>query len=78
MLTLKAPITTKLFLFRHLLKLLKASMTNSMNPDQTAPISSVSTLFVSILESVSNVGNYLQQTSSADDILDALLSALQI
>ena len=53
-------------------------MTNSMNPDQTAPISSVFTLFVSILKSVSNLGNYLQQSTSADDILDAFLSALQI
>ena len=63
----KAPITTKL---RHLQKLLKASMTNRMIPDQTAPISSGSTLFVSILKSDSNVGNYLQKTTSADDILD--------
>ena len=53
-------------------------MTHSMNPDQTAPIPSGSTLFVSILKSVSNVGNYLQQTTSADDILDAFLLVLQI
>ena len=46
-------------------------MTNSVDPDQTAPIGAVlsgSTLFASILEFVSNVDNYLQQTTSADVI----------
>ena len=38
-------------------------MTNSVDPDQTAP---GSTLFASILKFVSMLGNYLQQTTSAD------------
>ena len=43
-------------------------MANSVDPDQTAPISPVcsgSTLFVSILNSSVMLGNYLQQTTSA-------------
>ena len=46
-------------------------MANSVDPDQTAPIGAVcsgSTLFASILNSSVNLGNYLQQTTSADDI----------
>ena len=46
-------------------------MVNSVNPDQTAPIGAVcsgSTLFVSILKLSVMLGNYLQQTTSADDI----------
>ena len=46
-------------------------MANSVYPDQTAPIGSVcsgSTLFASILNSSVMLGNYLQQTTSADDI----------
>ena len=55
-------------------------MENSVDPDQTAPIGAVcsgstigavcsgSTLFVSILNSSVMLGNYLQQTTSADDI----------
>ena len=42
-----------------------------MDPDQTAPIGAVcsgSTLFASILNSSVMLGNYLQQTTSADDI----------
>ena len=45
-------------------------MTNSVDPDQTAPIGAVcsgSTLFVSILNSSVMLGNLLQQTTSADD-----------
>ena len=45
-------------------------MTNSVDPDQTAPIGAVcsgSTLFASILISPAMLGNYLQQTTSADD-----------
>ena len=44
-------------------------MANSMDPDQTAPIGVVcswSTLFASILNSSVMLGNYLQQTTSAD------------
>ena len=46
-------------------------MTNSVDPDQTAPIGAVcsgSMLFASILNSSVMLGNYLQQTASADDI----------
>ena len=46
-------------------------MANSEDPDQTAPIGAVcsgSTLFASILNSSVMLGNYLQQTTSADDI----------
>ena len=45
-------------------------MANSVDPDQT-PIGAVcygSTLFASILNSSVMLGNYLQQTTSADDI----------
>ena len=46
-------------------------MACSVDPDQTAPIGAVcsgSTLFASILYSSVMSGNYLQQTTSADDI----------
>ena len=46
-------------------------MTNSVDPDQTAPIGAVcsgSTLIGSILNSSVILGNYSQQTTSADDI----------
>ena len=57
-------------------------MANSVNPDQTAPIGAVcsgSTLFASILNSVM-LGNYLQQTTSADDIFRCIyfLGALRV
>ena len=46
-------------------------MANSVDPDQTAPMGEVcpgSMLFASILNSPVMLGNYLQQTTSADDI----------
>ena len=46
-------------------------MANSVDPDQTAPIGAVcsgSTLFASMLNSSVMLGNYLQQTTSAEDI----------
>ena len=46
-------------------------MANSVDPDQTAPIGAVcsgSTLFASILYLSVMLGNYLQQTTSADNI----------
>ena len=46
-------------------------MANSVDPDQTAPIGAVcsgSTLFASLHISPEMLGNYLQQTTSADDI----------
>ena len=46
-------------------------MANSGDPDQTAPIGAVcsgSTLLASLLNSSVMLGNYLQQTTSADNI----------
>ena len=46
-------------------------MANSVDPDQTAPVGAVcygSTLFASILNSLVMLGNYLHQTTSADEI----------
>ena len=43
-------------------------MANSVDSDQTAPICSGSTLLASILNSSEMLGNYLQQTTSADNI----------
>ena len=58
-------------------------MANSVDPDQTAPIGAVcsgSTLFASILNLSVMLGNYLQQTTSADDILRCIyfLGALRV
>ena len=58
-------------------------MANSVDPDQTAPkgaVCSGSTLFVSILNSSVMLGNYLQQTTSADDIFRCVffLGALRV
>ena len=50
-------------------------MANSLDPDQTAPIGAVcsgSSLFASILNSSLMLGNYLQQTTSADNILRSI------
>ena len=58
-------------------------MANSVDPDQTAPIGAVcsgSTLFTSILNWSVMLGNYLQQTTSADDIFRCIffLGALRV
>ena len=58
-------------------------MANGVDPDQTAPIGAVcsgSTLFASILISSVMLGNYLQQTTSADNIFRCifLLCALRV
>ena len=57
-------------------------MANSVDPDQTAPIGAVcsgSTLFASILNSSVMLGNYLQQTTSADDIFRCIfLGAIRV
>ena len=50
-------------------------MSNSLDPDQTAPIGAVcsgSTLFASILNLSVVLGNYLQQTTSADNIFGCI------
>ena len=54
-------------------------MANSVDTDQTAPVGAVcsgSTLFASILNSSVMLGNYLQQTTSADDILRCIFSLM--
>ena len=58
-------------------------MANSVDPDQTAPIGAVcsgSTLFASILNLSVMLGNYLQQTTSADNIFKCIffLGALRV
>ena len=50
-------------------------MANTVDPDQTAPIGAVcswSTLFASIPNSSVVLGNFLQQTTSADDIFTCI------
>ena len=50
-------------------------MANSVDSDQTAPIvCSGSKLFASILDLSVMLGNYLQQTTSADDIFRCIFS----
>ena len=52
-------------------------MTNSVDPDRTAPIGAVcsgSTLCASILNLSVMLGNYLQKTTSADDIFKFIFS----
>ena len=49
-------------------------MANTVDPDQTAPIGSGSTLFASIFNLSVMLGNYLQQTTSADDIFRIFFS----
>ena len=58
-------------------------MTNSVDPDQTAPIGAVcsgSALFASILNKSLMLGNYLQQMTSADVIFQIhfFLGALRV
>ena len=57
-------------------------MANSVDPDQTAPIGAVcsgSKLFASILNSSVMLGNFLQQTTSADNIFRCIfLGALRV
>ena len=58
-------------------------MANSVDPDQTAPIGAVCsgyTLFASILNSSVMLGNYLQQTTSVEDIFRCIffLGALRV
>ena len=52
-------------------------MVNSMDPDKTDPIEAVcagSTLFASILNLSVMLGNYLQQTTSAEPIFRCIFS----
>ena len=53
-------------------------MVNSVDQDQTAPIGAVrsgSTLFAPILNTSVMLGNYLQQTTSADIIFRCIFSS---
>ena len=55
----------------------KKPLANSVDQDQTAPIGAVCsgyTLFASMLHSSVMLGNYLQQTASADDIFRCIFS----
>ena len=64
---LNAPIARKVICF----KCLRSLYGKQCEPDQTAPIGAVcsgSSLFASTLNSSVMLGNYLQQTTSADDI----------
>ena len=52
-------------------------MANNVDQDQTAPIGALcsgSTLFASIVYLSEMLGNYLQQTTSADDIFRCIFS----
>ena len=52
-------------------------MAESVDPDQTAPIGAVcsgSTLFASILDWSVMLGNYMKQTTSADNIFRCIFS----
>ena len=52
-------------------------MAESVDPDQTALIGAIcsgSTLFASILDSSVMLGNYMKQTTTADDIFRCIFS----
>ena len=52
-------------------------MSNSVDPEQTAPVGAVcsgSTLLASVLNLSVMLGNYWQQTTSADDIFRCIFS----
>ena len=71
LLTLKAPITTKFVCFSRLLKCLRSLFGKQCGPRSDCSLGAVcsgSTLFASTLISSVVLGNYLQQTTSADDI----------
>ena len=73
-LTLNAPIATKVVCFSHLLKCLKSLYSKQCGPrSDCSYICSGSTLFASILNLSVMLGNYLQQTTSADDIFRCIL-----
>ena len=76
-LTLNVPITTKVVCYSRLLKCLRSLYGYSVDPEQTAPIGAVcsgSKLLASILNLSAVLGNYLQQTTSADDIFRCIFS----
>ena len=72
LLTLKAPIVTKIVFFPRLLKCLRSLYGKQCGPrsdcSYIGEVCSGSTLFVSILNLSVMLGNYLQQMTTADDI----------
>ena len=67
-LTINAPIPTKVVCFSRLLKCLRSLYGKRCAPRTDCSVCSGSTLFASLLNSSVMLGNYLQQTTSADDI----------
>ena len=68
-LIVNAPIATKVVCFSRLLKCLRSLYGKHCGPrSDCSAVCSGSTLFASILNSSVMLGNYLQQTTSADDI----------
>ena len=82
-LTLNAPIATKVVCFSRLLKCLRSLYGKQCGPRSDCSYRAVCsgfTLFASILNSSVMLGNYLQQTTSADDIFKCIffLVALRV
>ena len=77
LLTLYAPIATKVVCYSRLLKCLRSLFGKQCGPRSDC---SGSTLFASILNSSVLLDNYLQQTTSAEDIFRCIffLSALMV
>ena len=76
-LTLNAPIATKVVCFARLLKYLRSLYGKQYGPRSDCSYRAVcsgSTLFASILNSSVMLGNYLQQTTTADDIFRCIFS----
>ena len=77
-LTLKAPITTKVVCFSRLLKCLRSLYGKQCGPRSDCSYRSslfwVHTVCFRILNSSVILGNYLQQTTSADDIFRCIFS----
>ena len=83
LLTLNAPIATKVVCFSRLLKCLRSLYGKQCGPRSDCSYRAVcsgSTLFASILNSSVMLGNYLQQTTSSDDIFRCIffLGALRV
>ena len=76
--TLNPPIATKVVCFSCLLKCLRSLHGKQCGPSSDCSyigaVCSGSTLFASILNSLVMLGNYLQQTTSADNIFRFIFS----
>ena len=76
-LNLNAAIATKVVCLSRLLKCLRSLYGKQCGPRSDCSLGAVcsgSTLFASILNSSVMLGNYLQQTTSADDIFRCIFS----